>query len=156
MCDDNRPVGSTFTLTEVDCSHLGVNSSNSLEFFSGDPRDGTVNSFNGGQVSSTAASVVGAHHGATSGFSYRHQHQVAPAVTAALAAVATSTAATLYSRLPPIFVYVIEALRILVRMDRVKCQYFYLFKHQWQMAHATYMPVKSITMHINMLDNETR
>ena len=35
--------------------------------------------------------MVGVHHGATSGFSYHHQHKVAPAVTAALAAVATST-----------------------------------------------------------------
>ena len=35
--------------------------------------------------------MVGAHHGATAGFSYHHQHKVAPAVTAALAEVATST-----------------------------------------------------------------
>jgi len=39
-----------------------------------------------------------------------------------------------------------------------KCAMHYLFKHQRQMAYATYMPVKSITMHIKlyMLDNKTR
>jgi len=33
---------------------------------------------------------------------------------------------------------------------------FCLFKHQRQRAQATYMPVKSSTMNIYMLDNETR
>jgi len=96
MYDNSRPVGSTFISAEVDSHHQDVINSDSLEFFSGDPRDRSVYSRNGGQVSSTVTSVVGAHHGATSGFSYRHQHKVAPAVTAALAAVATSTALLLW------------------------------------------------------------
>ena len=91
MYDNNRPVGSTFTSAEVDRCHLDVTSNDSLELISSDSRDRTVNSFNSGQVTSTVTSVVVAHHGATSGFSYRRQHKVAPAVTAALAAVATST-----------------------------------------------------------------
>jgi len=91
MYDGNRPVGSTFTSTEVFHCHLGVTSNNSLELISSDSRDRTVNIFNSGQVSSTVTSGAGAHHSATSRFLYRHQHQVAPSATAALAAVTTST-----------------------------------------------------------------
>ena len=91
MYDNNRPVGSTVISAEVDSHHQGVINSYPLEFFSGDPRDRSVYSRNGARVSSTVTSVVGAHHGATPGFSYRHQHKVAPVVTTALAAVATST-----------------------------------------------------------------
>ena len=91
MYDNNRPVESTFISAEVDSHHQDVINSDPLEFFSGNLHDRHVYSRNSGQVSSTVTSVVGVHHGATSGFSYRHQHKVAPAVTAALAAVATST-----------------------------------------------------------------
>ena len=91
MYDNNRAVGSTFISAEVDNHHRDVINSDPLEFFSGNLHDRSVYSRNGGQVSSTVTSVVGAHHGTTSGYSYHHQHKVAPAVTATLVAVATST-----------------------------------------------------------------
>jgi len=34
--------------------------------------------------------------------------------------------------------------------------YFFLFKHQRQREEATYMPVKSSTMNICMLNNDTK
>jgi len=92
MYGNNRPVGSTFISAEVNSHHQDViNSDHPLEFFSGNLHDRPAYSRNGGQVSSTVTSVVGAHHGTTSGYSYHHQHKVAPAVTATLVAVATST-----------------------------------------------------------------
>jgi len=62
--DNNRPVGSTFISAEVDRHHHDVISSDPLKFFSGDPRDRSVYSQNGDQVSSTVTSVVAAYHGA--------------------------------------------------------------------------------------------